>query len=128
MIGSDTAILHQVILPVSAADFQVLAGAKPASDHDRATGVVGIASMQFRVLQLGDVVALPGGRSMRITRNDIDADHVLLQMPGGPVPVLVRRIKSLWYVDAASIIAARKTATELSRTLPKPHTPAPNHH
>lgn len=119
MLGPDPATLRQVILPVSEADFAVLLASRPMSTEARQIEVGRIASLPIRSLKAGDTVALPGGRSLKIAKDDVGRDHVLLQMSSGPLPILVRRLNGRWYVDAAPIIAARRTAAALRRQLPQ---------
>ena len=119
MLGPDPATLRQVILPVSDADFAVLLASKPVSTEMRQIEVSRIASMPLRALKAGDTVALPAGRSLTVGKGDVGRDTALIQMSSNPLPVLVHRVKGRWYVDAAPIIAARRTASALAQKLPK---------
>ena len=119
MLGPDPATLRQVILPVSNADFALLLASKPVSTEVRQIEVGRIASMPLRALKAGDTVTLPGGRSLTIGKGDVGHDTTLLQMSSNPLPVLIHRVKGRWYVDAAPMIAARRTAAALQKKLPK---------
>ncbi len=119
MLGPDPATLHQVILPVADADFALLLASKPMSTEVRQAEVGRIASMPLRSLKAGDTVTLPGGRTLTIGKADVGRDTVLLQMSSNPLPLLVHRVKGRWYVDAAPLIAARRTAAELQQKLPR---------
>lgn len=124
MLGPDPATLRQVILPVSDADFALLLASHPLPTEVRQIEVSRIASMPLRSLKPGDTVTLPNKRTLTISKSDVGRDTALIQMSSNPLPVLVHRVKGLWYVDAAPIIAARRTAAELRRQMPR-HPAAP---
>ena len=67
-----------------------------------------LASEEIRQLKPGDKVSLPGGGTMTVGADDVNADQVLLQIPNHPVPYSVVRKKNGWRVDATPIIQARK--------------------
>ncbi len=45
-----------------------------------------LASEEIRRLKSGDTVSLPGGGTMTVGSDDVNADRVLLQIPNHPVP------------------------------------------
>lgn len=110
MITPDPATLQQVILPVSADDFNLLVSHSPVSPDSRKVLVSRIADMPLKPLAAGDEVALPNGKKFTVQKSDVGVDHVLLQIPGGPIPVLVQRIRGAWFVNANPIVAARREA------------------
>ena len=115
LIGGDDVAIRQLVLPVSDADFAILTNQKPPDPKTRDVLVSRIAGMPVRALRVGETIPLPGGKSLTVAKGDIGADHVLLQMPNGPLPYLILRIKNVWYVDASAIIAGRKTAAQLAK-------------
>lgn len=115
LIGGDTVAIRQLTLPVSDADFAVLTNQKPPEPKVRDALVSRVAGMPVRALRVGETIALPGGKSLTVAKEDIGEDHVLLQMPNGPLPYLILRIKNAWYVDPSAIIAGRKATAELAR-------------
>jgi hypothetical protein len=115
LVGGDDVAIRQLIMPVSDADFAVLTNQKPPDPKVRDLLVSRIAGMPVRALHVGEVVPLPGGKSLTVGKDDIGDDHILLQMPNGPLPYLLLRVKNLWYVDASAIIAGRKTAAQLAK-------------
>lgn len=115
MVGGDPGAIRQLIMPVSDADFAILTNQQPPDPKTRETLISRIAGMPVRALRVGEVVPLPGGKTLTVGKDDIGDDHVLLQMPNGPLPYLILRVKNVWYVDAESIIAGRKTALALAK-------------
>jgi hypothetical protein len=119
IISRDLTTLRQVILPVSEDDWRYLVPARPLPAGAREAIGAQIGQMPIHSLQPGETVALAGGRSFRVGRGDVGPDHVLLQTQEKQVPVLVVRIKGLWYVDPTSIIAARKATEKMEQDLAK---------
>lgn len=108
MITPDPAALQQVILPVSADDFNMLVAHSPLSPDSRKAVVGRITDMPLKPLAAGDKITLPNNKTFTVQKSDVNPDHVLLQIPGGPIPVLVERIHGAWFVNAGPIIAARR--------------------
>jgi hypothetical protein len=69
-----------------------------------------LASAEIRRLKPGEMVSLPGGGTMTVGTDDVNADRVLLQIPDQPVPYTIERRKNGWRVDATPIIQARNAA------------------
>ncbi|MDQ2686914.1 MAG: hypothetical protein M3Y28_03500 [Armatimonadota bacterium] len=115
MVGGNTTAIRQLIMPVSDADFAILTNQKPPDPQTREVMISRIAGMPVRALHVGEVVSLPGNKTLTVGKDDIGDDHVLLQMPNGPLPYLILRVKNVWYVDASSIIAGRKTSLALAK-------------
>lgn len=115
MISANPAAIRQLILPVSDQDFAFLVNQTPPPPKERDVLVARIAGLPVRAVRQGEVLPLPGGRKLTVTKADVGEDHLLLLMPNGPLPYLVLKVKNRWYVDASSIIAGRKTSLRLAK-------------
>jgi len=115
MVSANPAAIRQLILPVSDKDFAYLINQTPPAPKERDLLVARIAGMPVRAVRQGEVLTLPGGKKLTVSKDDVGEDQLLLLMPNGPLPYLVLKIKNRWYVDASSIIAGRKAAAQLAK-------------
>lgn len=88
----------------------VLWGGKPSSREEIAEAEKSIANMKLRRLQPGDSFTLPGGKTLRFTRENLGTDRVCLTGDEMPTPTFLERVDGRWQVDAQPFIKARQTS------------------
>lgn len=115
LVSGNAAALRQLTMPVGDKDFAYLVNQAPPAPRERDALVARIAGLPVRAVRQGEVLALPGGKKLTVTKDDVGDDRLLLLMPNGPLPYLVLRVKGRWYVDASSIIAGRKESLRLAQ-------------
>lgn len=115
MMDGDRVAGEAVIVPDP--NSAILWASELISGELRAAMKKAVDELTLRELAIGDTVALPGGRELVVTAERVNAQNKLVVPTLGgmptPTPLPLRKIDGQWRVDAGSLIAARKAASEI---------------
>ncbi len=102
--------MRRVIIPTEETELKwLLNGQKaPPEAHDQIRDH--FQKLAVKPLKVGDVIELPGKKTLQITDEMVGPDRAMLQFEGDPMPCRVERVDGQWLVDPLPLIAARKAA------------------
>jgi len=112
---TDEQLVKATILPVSEEDFAYL---MQKTKNLRSTPMQlkdACAKMKVRALKPGDMVTLPGGKTVTVSEEEVTDKRIVLLAENQPVPTRLYKAKGFWWVDASPVIAGRKTADKVSK-------------
>ncbi len=106
----DGVTLRRVTIPTEEKELKwLLAGQKaPPGAHEQIREH--FQRLSVKTLKVGDVVELPGNRTLHVTDEMVGPDRAMLQFEGDPLPWRLERVDGQWLVDPRHLIAARKAA------------------
>lgn len=69
--------------------------------------------LSFTRLQVGDVIQLPGGKTLTLDETHVNENRAQLMAPDAPIPFILVRGEERWRVDPSPLIASRKTVAAM---------------
>jgi hypothetical protein len=114
----DEAALRAITLPDPDLDWLLRGQRPPAEAVEQMRSLA--AEMKIRRLKPGESFALPKGRTITVSPEEVTEDRAVLLPEGDFFPIRLQRVEGHWKVDARPIIAARKAA-EAARQKAKGH-------
>jgi hypothetical protein len=108
MVLGDQERINRCTIPASGRE--LLAGGEGPPPEIREQVIEQLKTMPLRRLKVGETVNLPGGKTMVMTKDMVNADVQQLTSPEMPFPFTVGRVEKEWKVDPRPLIAARRAA------------------
>lgn len=91
-------------------DFETILKGQAVPDEVRKNFESFVKESPIKPLKPGDMLKLPGGRSLTVEPADVSETSVMLMFGRDPMPHRLRKIDGAWKIDPSAIIAARKAA------------------
>jgi hypothetical protein len=89
--------------------------AEPLPDDQKAAAERYIKSLELKQLKVGDKVQIPGGKTLVLDEDHVNATRAQVTHDDAPLPFIVVKTQHGWLVNAGPLIDGRRRAAELSK-------------